>query len=195
MAKFSFQYTAQFLASIERTISRERLNRYLAATQQDIVKALEFYEYNVALSEALFGYLHGLEIAVRNAIHHELTSAYGTPHWYVHAPLSTYHKDKIKEAIQDAGQNTTAGKVIAELTFSFWTGLIAQRYHGTLWVPYLHRAFPNARKHRNYIHRRLVLQRGFEMWCHAAPESCVEGGQHAHTDRDRAQDGVGDPRY
>src|SRR5712691_8716920 len=39
----------------------------------------------------------------------------------------------------------------------------------------------------------LALQRGFEMWCHAAPEPCVEGGQNAHTDRDRATDGCGDP--
>src|SRR5712671_4256596 len=47
------------------------------------------------------------------------------------------------------------------------------------------------RIHREY----LVLQRGFEMWCHAAPEPCVEGGQNDHTDRDRAKDGCGDPRY
>ena len=59
----SFEYTAQFLTSIERTISRERLKRYLGATQQHIVNALELYEHNVALSEALYGYLHGLEVA------------------------------------------------------------------------------------------------------------------------------------
>ncbi len=50
MANPVFQYSAQFLVSIERTISKERLSRYLAATQGDTVKALELYEYNVALS-------------------------------------------------------------------------------------------------------------------------------------------------
>ena len=41
----------------------------------------------------------------------------------------------------------------------------------------------------------LVLQRGFEMWCHAAHQPCVEGGQHNGPDRDHTKDGVGDPRY
>src|SRR2546426_9746704 len=41
----------------------------------------------------------------------------------------------------------------------------------------------------------LVLQRGFEMWCNAARQSCMEGGQHDGPDRDHAQDGLGDPRY
>ena len=41
----------------------------------------------------------------------------------------------------------------------------------------------------------LVLQRGFEMWCNAVHQPGVEGGQHARTDRNQAQDGLGDPRY
>ena len=41
----------------------------------------------------------------------------------------------------------------------------------------------------------LVLQRGFEMWCNAVHQPCVEGGQHDRTDRNHAQDGLGDPRY
>ena len=41
----------------------------------------------------------------------------------------------------------------------------------------------------------LVLQRGFEIWCNAAHQPCMEGGQHDGPDRDHAQDGLGDPRY
>jgi len=41
----------------------------------------------------------------------------------------------------------------------------------------------------------LVLQRGFEMWCNAARQSCMEGGRYDGPDRDHAQDGLGDPRY
>ena len=43
--------------------------------------------------------------------------------------------------------------------------------------------------------RALVLQRGFEIWCNAAHQPCMEGGQHDGPDRDHAQDGLGDPRY
>jgi hypothetical protein len=45
----------------------ERLSRYLSATGRDVPKALELYEYNVQLSEVLYGILHGLEVSVRNA--------------------------------------------------------------------------------------------------------------------------------
>jgi DNA topoisomerase VI subunit B len=41
----------------------------------------------------------------------------------------------------------------------------------------------------------LVLQRGFEKWCNVARQPYMEGGQHDEPDRDRAQDGLGDPRY
>lgn len=75
-------YTIEFLASIERVISQERLSRYLAATDGDIGEALELYEHNIAISEALFGFLHGLEVAVRNSIHYTLRQDLGTPAWY-----------------------------------------------------------------------------------------------------------------
>src|SRR5690348_9339873 len=77
-----FTYTAQFLACIDRVVSRERLSRYLVATSGDIPKALELYEHNIAVSEALFGFLHGLEVAVRNSIHHTLSKDIGSPIWY-----------------------------------------------------------------------------------------------------------------
>ena len=75
-------YTIEFLASIDRVISQERLSRYLAATNGDIGEALELYEHNIAISEALFGFLHGLEVAVRNSIHYTLRQDLGTPAWY-----------------------------------------------------------------------------------------------------------------
>ena len=72
MSTKKFTYTAEFLACIDRVISQERLARYLAATKGDIGEALELYEHNIAISEALFGFLHGLEVAVRNSIHYTL---------------------------------------------------------------------------------------------------------------------------
>ena len=75
-------YSAKFLISIERTVTNERLTRYLTATAQDLSRALQLYEYNVHLSEVLYGLLHGLEIAVRNAAHHALTASYGVAYWF-----------------------------------------------------------------------------------------------------------------
>jgi len=171
-------YSAALLISIERTITRERLKRYLSATAHDLSRALELYEYNVQLSEALYGLLHGLEVAVRNAAHHALTISYGSaswydspptpgfgipqagaagPAWHQYAPLSPYWRDKVDEAKRRPGVGRNPGKVIAELTFGFWVDLLQSRNHRSLWVDRkLNAAFPNARgKTRSDIHNRL----------------------------------------
>lgn len=149
-------YSPQFLASIERTITKERLTRYLGATRQDLSKALELYEYNVQISEVLYGLLHGVEVTVRNAEHHALTASYGTPRWYDHAPLSAYWKDQISNAKAKPGIAGKPGKLVAELTFGFWVDLVQGANHRSLWVGRkLHTAFPNAHRHRKFIHQRL----------------------------------------
>ena len=52
------------------------------------------------------------------------------------------------------------GRVVAELSFGFWRYLMSQRYHASLWVPSLHKAFPGAtsdlRSRRREVERRLV---------------------------------------
>src|ERR1700694_4376445 len=45
--------------------------------------------------------------------------------------------------IQGRG-SSSVGKLVAELSFGFWTGLVGRQYEQTLWVPGLYRAFPNA---------------------------------------------------
>jgi hypothetical protein len=149
-------YSIQLLASIERTVTRDRLTRYLSAAGQDVSGALELYEQNVRLSEALYGLLHGLEVAVRNAEHHALTAGFETPAWYDLAPLSPYWKDRIAMAKAKPGLAGKPGKVVAELTFGFWVDLLKKQNHRSLWVGLqLHKAFPNARRHRELIHERL----------------------------------------
>jgi hypothetical protein len=155
-------HTAQELAAIEKAVSRERLSRYLAATSGDLSQAISLYESNVALSEVVFGLMHGLEVAVRNSMHQALTGVYRTPEWYGigRAPLSHYGRDKVAEAVGNAGGvGASPGKVVAELMFGFWTDLAAHRYHWSLWQPCLVRAFPGIRLARPIIHARLDLIR------------------------------------
>jgi hypothetical protein len=103
-----------------------------------------------------FGLLHGLEVAIRNSMHDQLSAHFATPRWYTVAPLSSYSLDKVHAAVRDAGgSNASPGKVVAELMFGFWTDLAAQRYHWSLWQPCLSAAFPGVRLARPVIHRRL----------------------------------------
>ena len=163
----TYAYSAEFLASLDRIISNERLARYLTATRGNTQAALRLYERNMNLSEALFGYLHGLEVAVRNSIHVTLRAAFGTPTWFdyrgalpwsstgEHLLFTSPMQDMIAHAKASAGAGAQPGKILAELMFGFWPNLLTGRYHASLWVPCLHRAFPYANEPRRVIHLRL----------------------------------------
>jgi hypothetical protein len=151
-----FPYSSRLLISIGRTVTKERLTRYLKATAQDLPQALQLYEYNIALSEVLYGLLHGLEVAVRNVEHDTLAASYATPAWYDKAQLPGYWRDQVQEAKKKLGPGTAAVRVVPELTFAFWVDLLSRRNHNTLWVGRrLNTAFPNTTLSRDAIHRRL----------------------------------------
>lgn len=156
----TLSYNPQLLVCLERTVTHERLDRYLRATGDDIPRAVYLYEANVALCEALYGLLHGLEVAVRNAIHHELTTSYGRPDWYELVRLSPHWHGELARAKRKIQQVTPdqplAGKAVAELTFGFWVELLSRSHHNTLWMGMkLRRAFPHTSLDRQSIHTRL----------------------------------------
>lgn len=149
-------YSPQLLISIQRTITQERLTRYLGATHQDVSRALELYEYNVQLSEVLYGLLHGLEVAVRNSEHLALAASYGTPAWYDLVPLSPHWQKQLQDAKIKHGVAATPGKLLAEFTLGFWVDLLKSANHRRLWFDKkLYMAFPNAHRPRAAIHQRL----------------------------------------
>lgn len=120
--------------------------------------AIQMYERNTELSEALYGVTQGLEVALRNAIHGIMTTRIGSPAWYDHIGLDEPERksiDDAKDKILDKPQPVTPGRVVAELTFGFWVKLTAGPYEKLLWVPYLNRIFP-IKIRRTTLHGRLV---------------------------------------
>jgi len=163
-------YSIEFLADLDRTLTRGRISRYLTATSGDLDQALQLYEKNVAVSEALFGILHGLEITVRNSLHHALSTDIGVADWYQHdlaLPFPSFPqlaftapmRNMLDKARRSAGPGAPVGKLVAELTFGFWPFLISGQYHN-LWSASAHHAFPHARIPRSFVHTRLeTIQR------------------------------------
>ena len=160
-------YSADFIADLDRTISQARLTRYLAATGGDRDAALQLYEKNVLLSGDLFGFLHGVEVTVRNSMHYALSRDLNRQDWYSHrlplpwpAPspprleFSSSMRKIIEKGREKAGPNAPVGKLISELTFGFWPGMIGNTYED-LWRHSLHKAFPHSSARRQIIHWRL----------------------------------------
>jgi len=160
------------MSEIERLVSSERLTSYMAATKGDLSAAIELYDWNQAISAAMFADLARLEVVVRNVIHQTLqdyvAAGGATTPWYTNATFfpgraGQRSKQNIADAQYRATRNSrteTEGRVVAELMFGFWRFLCARQYLTTLWVPVLASAFPNhptgnARQVRSDVEARM----------------------------------------
>jgi len=144
------------MQKLEISISRERLNRYLVSTKSDLDKALKLYELNLRISQFLYGALHEFEIALRNAMHDQLTAHFRRADWYEIAPIHSVAMGMVARAKGCARPEAhIPGKVISELTLGFWTGLTASQYLFTLWNTCLHKAFPHIASDRTKVHAAL----------------------------------------
>lgn len=153
-----FQYDEKTLASLERSVSLERLQPYLDLADGDRVYALRLYEWNTKISEALYSILQGFEVTLRNSMHEVLSIAFGRPDWYDAAPLRPMEQQRVEEArrrIIDDGRLVTPGRMIAELMFGFWTSLLGTDYAQMLWDKHLYKTFREARVGRKAVARRL----------------------------------------
>ncbi len=124
---------AQFFQQIEPILAAERLSSYRhdGATP---AMALARYLLNTALSEALYPVLQFAEIALRNAIHAELSARAGTADWFDSITLTPWQMQKVHEAkdsLYRAGKPATAGAMVAELVFGFWTGFFNNAHSRT----------------------------------------------------------------
>ncbi len=142
---------------VEDWLSPARFAAYVAECRGDRDRALALYEWNASVSAAFYRDLGHLEVALRNAYDRAITARWrGQQHWLVdpsgptriplvrhgtnvNARAQTLADDAVKRA---GGVNAPPGKIIAELSFGWWRYLTSRAHEKTLWVPYLHHAYP-----------------------------------------------------
>jgi len=158
---------------LRTALSDPRLGPYDAATSHDPVKAVQLYLWNLDLSAAFYDLLSIAEVALRNAMHDQLSARFGA-NWYTRRDL---FDDRTARAFSTAWKQlrlpsatsvtmVPPGKFVGELTFGAWVFLLDAGgwnghdpmrtrcdYENTLWRPCLHSAFPNnARGTRRPVH-------------------------------------------
>jgi hypothetical protein len=142
---------ADQVASLRSALSEPRFQTYLAKGGGDERYALALYLYNVRVAKAFMFPLGVVEVTLRNAIDARFTDIYGN-NWHrdayfrnsVLTPESLAALDK---AITRVGANADHGRVVAELTFDFWSNLLRPQY-GSFWRTSLNIVFPNIRRGR-----------------------------------------------
>ena len=145
----AFDYNQSNINALESTLSVERFRTYVQLAGGNRRRAVDIYERNTAISEALYGVMQATEVALRNAIHRAMTDGYGSM-WFEAPSLALEPPQleklgKAKSEIQRDKRPLTPGAIVAELGLGFWTSLLASGYEKRLWVPHLHKAFPHAK--------------------------------------------------
>jgi hypothetical protein len=162
------QTVATYLAELEATLAPDRLASYRPPGADDLT-TIATYFWNVALSRDLHFCLGAAEVSMRNGIHHALSAHAGQANWYDVIPLlpkETEAIQKAKQNIRNSRKTLVPGRVVAELSFGFWTSLLSagfgpHGYGGALWSPnyaaLIILAFPFLKppnQNRSYVHRR-----------------------------------------
>jgi hypothetical protein len=136
----------------ERLFSTGRLARFYQAARQDTTEASTLYAANIQLSESLYPCLAVAEVALRNALHRQLSYLCRSPDWYSLLPAHDRaladlqpELDKAQKYIRDRRETLSTDKVVAELTFGFWSSLFNRAYELVLWKQ-LRLAFPHLPK-------------------------------------------------
>lgn len=154
-----------FFDELSIIFSQERLDGYLnhATCNQSKKDALIAYSWNIGLSQSLYPALQILEISLRNSLHQAISTHFNTDHWFDLPFLHPREKKQITQVTEDLkkrGKSTEAGRIVAELSFGFWTSLFDIRYehNQVLWPKLLKTNFqhlPKGQKNRAFLSREL----------------------------------------
>jgi hypothetical protein len=168
----SFHFDDEILDALETSLSPERIATYVQFTNGDREKALCLYTWNTAISAAFYAPLQGLEVALRNSMHRQIETVYGS-HWYDNQQCGldagTLNRiDEAKNKLKKGRYLIDPPHIVAELPFGFWVSLLGKggqprppeihkrNYEMTLWRPALFRAFPHSgRRNRSDTHKPL----------------------------------------
>lgn len=137
-------YDPRTIASLTASLSAPRFAPYLQKANGNEAVAFELYLYNANLASSFLFPLSVAEVTLRNAIDGVLMQSYGAD-WHQNnvfrtAVLTPQSLGALDKAIERA-RNGNRGKVIAELTFDFWSNLFRKEY-ADLWRTKANISFP-----------------------------------------------------
>lgn len=128
---------------LEYYLSQPRLNRFLVASGNSKTKAQKLYRANLRIAQSFYPILNLFEIFLRNICNYQVSSHFANPNWIIaekngfmnHNSLTAskfFLKNSIinsEKSIKRKGGLITAGKVVAEQSFGFWTSLFDTHHY------------------------------------------------------------------
>lgn len=150
--QYSYSLVPAIRATVERTLSPQRIGRYLPAAGGDPNLALRLYFWNIHLCEAFYMPCHFCEIALRNRLHFALTAHFGKEDWHGDNSFISMLPQNLQSelnavwtrAVRDHNAAANVHHVVSGLSLGFWSNLLSSRYRNLLWKSGVHVALPFA---------------------------------------------------
>ena len=122
-------------------LSLERMSKYMDEAGGIKEKALSLYNKNTRTSELFYTPLQGFEILFRNSVYKAISQQYGE-NWLFedNFPFEYIQKQMISSVLDKKRLINTSPKLIAELSFGFWTSLFGRKYE-EVWRQILRKVF------------------------------------------------------
>lgn len=142
----------KFFAQLEASLSSPRLSGYHHAHVLELpIDVLARYLWNIALCEALYPSLNCVEIGIRNSLNEAIAKKYQDAFWFdsQRAILHPRQANAVAEAEATLGPTlaSNAGRIVAELSFGFWTAFFLPYYDRIFWPHLLRPVAPFLPKH------------------------------------------------
>lgn len=171
---------------VQNWLTADRFKTYLRAAGNNTQRAFDLYQWNTAVNSALLHDFAHMEVALRNALHRELSTLTTPSLTWLAAPtaltlfpvaMTTNGKtgavydtnEWLRGRLQDSRNkfkcSQTAkllspmaeGRIVADLTFGVWVELLHPRFEPTLWTVALRNAVaPGIARHDVYARLRTL---------------------------------------
>lgn len=129
-----------------RALAPDRFDAYRRPSDADELDAIARYIWNIEVSKSMHPKLSVLEVTFRNQLNNALASLYG-PTWFdLPFPLSQAQRAEVakaKQALTRMGRPHDPGRIVAELSFGFWTQLYGKSHEQGIVRPTIRTVFPN----------------------------------------------------
>jgi len=175
---------------LEYYVSQPRLNRFLIAGGNSKVKAQKLYHVNLKIAQSFYPVLNIFEVFFRNVCNYHISAWFANPNWII-AEKNGFMSDSslsrskfyLKNGVNSAersiikkGVPMTAGKVLAEQSFGFWTSFFEPHHYRLIGGVVIH-CFPNkpANVNRSLLSQKLDRIREFRNRIYHNEPICFKG--------------------
>lgn len=131
-------------ASLE-SLAKDRFDAYRRSGDADELDAIARYVWAIDVAKSLHPKLHALDVTFRNQVHNAISRLHGVT-WYdlpaLMAPDDLRKVAAARQNLQLLRKIETPGRIVAELSFGFWTSLYGRHHEHDIVRPTIQAVFP-----------------------------------------------------